>query len=83
MVLDYAQIVDFIKNYGFPIAVACWALWRLDKNWGGNTVSSSLLNIIDSQDRMETILQRNTEIQMELVTTMKIIQTIIGGEIRK
>jgi hypothetical protein len=78
------MVTDFIKNYGFPIAVATWALWRLDKSWGKNeSIHTTLNGIEDSLDRVEEILQRNTDIQTELVTTMKIIQTIIGGELKK
>jgi hypothetical protein len=79
--VDIQAISDLIKNFGFPITVAIWALWRLDKSWGKG--QSSLNSIEESLDRVEEILQRNTEIQTELVTTIKIIQTIIGGELRK
>lgn len=84
MDLDYAMITDFIKNFGFPIAVAVWALWRLDKSWGKNESIHIVLNgVEDSLDRVEEILKRNTDIQAELVITMKVIQSIIGGELRK
>ena len=85
--MDLKVIQDFIQNFGFPIAVAAWALWRLDKNWGkGESIQATLTGIEDSLDRVEVVLNRNTEIQMELSTTIKIIQTLlqqqngIGGE---
>lgn len=83
--MDFKTISEFLKNFGFPIAVAFWALWRLDKSWGtGGNVYTSLAGIEDSLDRIEEQLDKFTEIQNELVTTMKIIQTYISaGESRK
>ncbi|WP_124118436.1 hypothetical protein [Paenibacillus xylanexedens] len=79
--LDFKTISEFLKNFGFPIAVASWALWRLDKSWG--SIHTTLQGIEDTLDRVEEQLNKNAEIQNELVTSMKIIQTFIGGEMRK
>ncbi|WP_336784002.1 hypothetical protein [Paenibacillus illinoisensis] len=82
--MDFKTISEFLKNFGFPIAVAFWALWRLDKSWGkGESIHTTLQGIEDTLDRVEEQLNKNTEIQNELVTSMKIIQTFIGGELRK
>lgn len=67
--LDSSTVVDFIKNFGFPIAVAVWALWKLDKSWS---------QIDQSLDQIQEILTKNTEIQNEMVTTIKILHTIIS-----
>lgn len=78
------MVTDLIKNYGFPIAVATWALWRLDKSWGKNeSIHITLSAIEDSVDRVEETIKQNTAVLAELVTTIRIIQTIIGGEIKK
>lgn len=84
--MDFAVIKDFIQNFGFPMLVAVWALWRLDKNWGkGENIQARLDSIEESIDRIELQLNKNTEIQSELLTTIKIMQAIfskngIGGE---
>jgi hypothetical protein len=78
---DIPTAVDLIQNFGFPIAVAVWALWRLDKNWGkGESIQNTLADIEQSLARIELILNRNTEIQSELTTTIKILQAIIGKQ---
>jgi hypothetical protein len=81
--LDIGVMLDIIKNYGFPIFVACWALWRLNKTYSNESTNVKLTTMEDTLDRVEEMAKKNTEILTELVTTMKIIQTIIGGEVRK
>lgn len=82
--MQITEIIDFIKNFGFPIAIAVWAIWRLDRTWGkGENIYTSLALIESDVEEIKEIVKKNVEIQSELVTTIKIIQTIIGGELRK
>lgn len=81
--MDIGAMGDLIKNYGFPIMVAVWALWRLDKSYGSESIHSKMNGMEDAIDRVEEVNKKNTEVLTELVTTMKIIQTIIGGETKK
>lgn len=75
---DIQLTLEIIKNFGFPIAVAVWALMRLDKNWAkGETIHASLEEIENALVRIEATLTRNAEIQNEIVTTLKILNAII------
>lgn len=77
--LDFGAIIEVIKTFGFPIAVACWALYKLEKNWGkGENIKASLDNIEESLDKIEVILNKNAEIQNELVVSIKIMQTMLN-----
>jgi hypothetical protein len=87
VVLDIPTIVEFVQNFGFPIAVATWALWRLDKVWGqGAGLLSRIEMIEESLDRLEAMLVKNTDINNEIAITMKVMQTTMishkshGGE---
>ena len=72
-------IMEAIKQFGFPIVVAGWALWRLDKNWAkGDNIQSRLDQIEESLDRIELIIGKQGEIQQEMLTTIKILYTIIN-----
>ena len=46
--MDLDKLIGFLKLFGFPAAVAAWALWRLD--WFMN-------RIVESQDKIATLLQ--------------------------
>lgn len=74
-------IVNLIQNFGFPMTVAIWALWRLDKNWGkdGNT-QTALKNIEDSIDEVKMVMTKNTEAVVELAHAIKILQVILDKE---
>jgi hypothetical protein len=76
--MDLSSIQSFIQNFGFPILVAIWALWRLDKNWGkGENIQARLDSMEDAIDRIEVIVNKNTEIQSELLITIRILQGIL------
>jgi hypothetical protein len=82
--MELTGLFDFIKNFGFPIVIAGWAIWRLDNHWSkGSNIYITLNSIDDDVAEIKETVKRIVEIQTELVTTMKIIQTIIGGEFRK
>lgn len=85
--MEISDTIELIKNFGFPIAIACWALWRLDKNWGkGDGISHTLSSIEDTLDRIESSLDHRNQLQQEMVTSIKIIQSILssqGGGIKK
>lgn len=79
--MNVQLIVDFLKNFGFPIAVACWALWRLDKNWAkGDNIQQRLDAIDESLDRIEVQEDKNAEIQNEMLNTIKILNGIISNQ---
>jgi hypothetical protein len=72
------MITELIKQFGFPIVVAGWALWRLDRNWGkGENIQSRLDQIDEGLDRVELAINKQAEIQQEILTTMKILSTLI------
>jgi hypothetical protein len=82
--MELTGLFDFVKNFGFPIAIAVWAIWRLDNTWSkGSNIHATLSNLEDDVAEVKEIVKRVVEIQTELVTTMKIIQTFVGGESRK
>lgn len=87
MLLDtatIASIVDAINQFGFPIVIACWAIWRLDRTWGkGKDINTSLTLIKEEVDEIKELVKKSMEIQSELITTIKIIQIIIGGDTRR
>lgn len=66
-------IVQAIQEFGFPLVVAMWALWRLDKNWAkGDNVQVRLDQIDESLDRIEMAMTKQTEIQQELLITIRL-----------
>jgi hypothetical protein len=82
--MSLAELFEFVKNFGFPMVIAVWAIWRLDNTWSkGSDIHATLASIEDDVAEVKAIVQRSVEIQSELVTTIKIMQTIIGGEFRK
>lgn len=85
MEMDIANmVIEAIKQFGFPIVVAGWALWRLDKNWAkGENIQSRLDQMEEGLDRMELTLNKQSEIHQETLTTLKILHTVItanGGD---
>jgi hypothetical protein len=84
--VEIAEVVmEAMKQFGFPIVVAGWALWRLDKNWAkGDNIQSRLDQIEEGLDRMELGMSKQAEIQQEMLTTLKILNTVIkyngGGD---
>jgi site-specific recombinase len=77
--MDTVQIItDLIKQFGFPIAVAGWALWRLDRSWGkGENIQSRLDQIDEGLDRIELAMNKQAEIQQEMLLTIRLINTLI------
>lgn len=78
-------IMEAIKQFGFPIVVAGWALWRLDKNWAkGENIQFRLDQIEEGLDRVEMAMVKQSEIQQEILLTIRILNTILttngGGE---
>jgi hypothetical protein len=72
------MIAELVKQFGFPIVVAGWALWRLDRNWGkGENIQSRLDQIDEGLDRIELAMNKQAEIQQEILTTMKILSTLM------
>lgn len=72
-------IMEAIKQFGFPIVVAGWALWRLDKNWAkGENIQARLDQIEEGQDRIELLISKQGDLQQEMLTTIKILYTIIN-----
>lgn len=78
--LDFVPLViEAIKEFGFPIVVAIWALWRLDKNWAkGDNIQARLDQIEESMDRIELTLSKQADIQQEMLLTIKILNTLLG-----
>ncbi|MNS66845.1 hypothetical protein D3C72_1000750 [compost metagenome] len=75
-------MINMIQNFGFPMTVAVWALWRLDKNWGkGENIQGALKNIEDSIDEVKIVLTKNTEAIVELAFTIKLLEAIIRQDI--
>lgn len=75
--MDLSSILTILKDFGFPIAVACWALWRLEKSSSnGENIKNTLEQIDESIDRVQLTLDKITDIQHELVTTTKILYAI-------
>lgn len=79
--MDIAEIIklvmEAIKQFGFPIVVAGWALWRLDKNWAkGDNIQSRLDQIEEGLDRIEMAMTKQAEIQNEMLLTIKILHTV-------
>ena len=50
--MNWEQLGVLLKTFGFPAAVAGWALWRLD--W-------FMSRIVESQDKIVVLLQRLIE----------------------
>jgi hypothetical protein len=77
--LDIINIVmQAIKEFGFPIVVALWALWRLDKNWAkGENIQSRLDQIEEGLDRIEMAMSKSADINQEMLITLKILNTVI------
>jgi hypothetical protein len=77
--IDFVPLViEAIKEFGFPIVVAGWALWRLDKNWAkGDNIQSRLDQIEEGLDRIEMAMTKQAEISQELLITLKILHTVI------
>ena len=46
------HLIALLKTFGFPAAVAFWALWRLD--W-------FMTRIVESQDKITLLLQKLVE----------------------
>lgn len=70
-------IFELIKQFGFPIVVAIWALWRLDKNWSkGDNIQFRLDQIEEGLDRIEITMNKQAEIQQEMLFTIKILHTL-------
>jgi hypothetical protein len=71
-------IMEAIKQFGFPIVVAGWALWRLDKNWAkGDNIQARLDQIEEGLDRIEMGMNKQADIQQEMLLTIKILNSII------
>ena len=77
--MDTVQIItDLIKQFGFSIAVAGSALWRLDRSWGkGENIQSRLDQIDEGLDRIELAMNKQAEIQQEMLLTIRLINTLI------
>jgi hypothetical protein len=74
----FKLIMDAVKQFGFPIVVAGWALWRLDKNWGkGENIQSRLDQIEEGLDRIELASNKQAEISQEMLLTIKILHTVM------
>lgn len=66
-------IIQAIQDFGFPLVVAMWALWRLDRNWAkGESIQLRLDEIDDSLDRIEMSMTKQAEIQQELLVTIRL-----------
>lgn len=66
-------IVSAIQEFGFPLVVAIWALWRLDKNWAkGENIQLRLDQIDESLDRIEMAMTKQAEIQQEMLITIRL-----------
>jgi site-specific recombinase len=76
--MNIGDILNLIKEFGFPIVVAIWSLWRLDRNWAkGDNIQFRLEQIDERLDRIETATSKQAEIQQEMLLTIKIINTLI------
>ncbi|MER2008902.1 MAG: hypothetical protein ABS939_15740 [Psychrobacillus sp.] len=72
-------VMEAIKQFGFPIVVAGWALWRLDKNWAkGESIQFRLDQIEEGLDRVEMAMTKQAEIQQETLLTIKILHTVLS-----
>lgn len=66
-------IIQAIQEFGFPLVVAIWALWRLDKNWAkGDSIQLRLDQIDESLDRIEMAMTKQAEIQQEMLITIRL-----------
>lgn len=75
----FNMIIEAIKQFGFPIVVAGWALWRLDKNWAkGENIQARLDQIEEGLDRIEMAMTKQADISQEMLITMKITHTIMS-----
>lgn len=71
--MSVTDILNLIKEFGFPIFVAIWALWRLDKNWAkGDNVQARLDQIDESLDRIEMAMTKQAEVTQEMLITMRL-----------
>ena len=71
-------VMSAITEFGFPLVVAVWALWRLDKNWAkGDNIQNRLDDIEESIDRVEMVMNKKADIQQEMLQTIKILHTVI------
>lgn len=77
-------LLDLLEKFGFATAVAIWALWRMDSFFArGDSFQTSLDNIEESVDELHALLQKNTEIQAELATTLRLLmmtRNLHGGD---
>jgi hypothetical protein len=75
-------IITAIQQFGFPLVVAIWALWRLDRNWAkGESVQLRLDEIDDALDRIELSLSKQAEITQEMLVTMRLYTQIMNSNI--
>jgi hypothetical protein len=66
-------IMQAVQEFGFPLVVAIWALWRLDRNWAkGESIQLRLDQIDESLDRIELAMTKQAEIQQELLITIRL-----------
>lgn len=81
-------IVALIQNFGFPIAVAIWALMKLDKLWSiVESMKASLESIEESIEKQELVITKILDVQNEIAVTIKIFSVInnkqiYGGDIK-
>lgn len=74
------DIFTNLKDFGFPIIVAIWALWRLDKSWGKSEgIHYSLDQLEGGANRIEMALGKQADIQQEMLVTLRILHSIISN----
>jgi hypothetical protein len=77
--IDIPSVIEIIKSFGFPIAVCIWALWRLDKTLAkSELVPATLGDIEDGIAKIELGLNKNVEIQNEILITIKLLSQFIS-----
>lgn len=73
-------IMQAVQDFGFPLVVAMWALWRLDRNWAkGESIQLRLDEIDESLDRIEMSMQKQAEIQQELLITIRLQTQLLNN----
>lgn len=73
-------VLQAIQEFGFPLVVATWALWRLDRNWAkGESIQLRLDEIDESLDRIEMAMTKQSEIQQELLVTIRLQTQLLAN----
>ena len=73
------DLMEVVKQVGFPIAIAIWSLFQLKTAWEKiSEFHLTLEEIIGSIEDIKDLLDKNASIQTEILTTLKILNALLS-----